>query len=478
MAKIRDPVRFSHYFELEADTLEEAGIFDPTLNLDTKLFIDPLLLHKSAQPEIQQSSERLRHYFEEMVALIAASSTPGDVAWREARRRFQFHEIAATCLGYGAGGIRGSAFGATLRDQVLATAKEIVALGVRDPDLFLLLPLLEEGVGPDRISDMVTNIILPDLAALTERLATIWGVPCEEIRRLGQSFRLPLNPTTRRRTPILLVPLDVLRHLPVATDWGEVIEASEHNAALRHRVNEHIGDIWRAQTRHEKQRRRAIFLQDREKIQVLLDAIHEADPNPYDLADDPSGLVQWRDLLFRVGWEFPRTFRRRRARSLDDVYEMVSEIVEQFAFLVEHRDTWRLLWHGTTPHKEEVSQRVFFAVAYSYCRANNLDITPEADTGSGSVDFKMSAGFAARMLVETKLSTNRRLVHGYETQLEIYRQSEETVKAIYLVVDVGSMGSKDDQLLQIRNDRQSRGEPYSEIVFVDGRRREPASRRT
>src|SRR2546430_8635948 len=50
---------------------------------------------------------------------------------------------------------------------------------------------------------------------------------------------------------------------------------------------------------------------------------------------------------------------------------------------------------------------------YAYCVANNLEITPEADTGSGVVDFKFAASYVTRVLVETKLSNNKKLVHGY-----------------------------------------------------------------
>jgi len=34
-----------------------------------------------------------------------------------------------------------------------------VGIAQGDPDIFLLLPLLEEGIGSDRISDMAQNII-------------------------------------------------------------------------------------------------------------------------------------------------------------------------------------------------------------------------------------------------------------------------------------------------------------------------------
>ena len=55
----------------------------------------------------------------------------------------------------------------------MQTAREIVDLGVDDPDLFVAMGLFEEGIGPDRISDMASNVILPDLLAFNVRVLTI-----------------------------------------------------------------------------------------------------------------------------------------------------------------------------------------------------------------------------------------------------------------------------------------------------------------
>lgn len=40
MAKILNPVLFSDYFNIDLDQFESLGVFNPPLNVDTKLFID------------------------------------------------------------------------------------------------------------------------------------------------------------------------------------------------------------------------------------------------------------------------------------------------------------------------------------------------------------------------------------------------------------------------------------------------------
>jgi hypothetical protein len=117
-------------------------------------------------------------------------------------------------------------------------------------------------------------------------------------------------------------------------------------------------------------------------------------------------------------------------------------------------------------------------VAYAYCKANDLDITPEADTGNGPVDFKVSLGFAGRVVVEIKLSRNGKLVAGYTRQLETYKTAEETIKGYYVVIDVGQMGEKVKALMAIKNLAAGRGEATSPIIFIDGLRKPSASKLT
>ena len=143
---------------------------------------------------------------------------------------------------------------------------------------------------------------------------------------------------------------------------------------------------------------------------------------------------------------------------------------------MEKNGLWYLLWHDGKPRHEKAAQRLFFAVADAYCKANGLDISPEIDSGAGPVDFKFSSGYEARVLVEIKLSTGK-VVHGYTTQLEAYKDAEGTTRAIYLVVDVGGMRKKLETIMATRNAHVIQGLPASRIVVVDGEMKPSASRR-
>lgn len=475
MAKAKNPITLSREFGIDQRVLARTGVLDVTLAIDTKLFIDPLLLSRSDHPEINAQAVQIYHsHFDTIIRLLANSRSEGDAAWKAAEKKLAFPEINGTCLGYGAGSIHGSGFGPKLTNRVLRVAAQIVDIGVRDPDLFSAMALFESDIGPDRISDMTTNIIMSALSAFNSRMLT-------ELKLTGESFpsgHFLVNPYEEKRTPIILVPTDILRDLPVAHDWDSVADAARRNEELREKVNQYVGSIWLSKTKRDKGRLKSQALTNRDAFETLLKAIKSVPGQPYDVESDPEGVIVWATKGEQFAQKYPLTLKEHSTESLDAVFHIVKEIVIQFRHLIENHGLNRELYRSDKqPRHESTAQRLFFAVAYAYCRANNVDISPEIDTGNGKIDFKLSRGFDDRVLVEIKLSTNPNVVPGYQTQLEVYKAAEETLKAIYLVIDVGRMGRKENALMRMRNDSAKRREPLSDLEFVDGTIKPTASKR-
>jgi hypothetical protein len=258
MAKIANPMPFSQHFGIDAKLLTQLGVLDPTLNVDTALFPDPLLIAHSQHSEIRVGARATyRSHFETIIKLLRASNQSGDVAWRNAKRLMEFPEVKWTCLGYGASSVSGSGSGPFTTDGILQTAKEIVDLGINDPDLFVALGIFEEGIGPDRIGDMTTNVILSDLLMFNRRVLSELQVPTKSVSivlKNGNRFEatLPINPFVVKETPVILVPTDILRDLPIAKDWSEISDAASKGAALRSAVNTQIAGIWKSRTLKDK----------------------------------------------------------------------------------------------------------------------------------------------------------------------------------------------------------------------------------
>ncbi len=325
---------------------------------------------------------------------------------------------------------------------------------------------------------MTTNIIIDSLSSFNKRILAELGLKGKFFNSKQLNGKFLVNPYESKQTPIILVPSDVLRKLPIAHDWDSVSDAASHNEELRNKINTHIGHIWAAKSKQSKQKLKEEVLSSKEAFETLLKAIKIVPRKHYDSVTDPDMLFKWATLGREFAGRFPLDLSGERIGDLKDSFSVVKDIVNKFKHLIEHNGLNKELYKSPgIPRHESTAQRLFFAVAYSYCEANNLDISPEVDTGNGKIDFKFSKGFNERVLVEIKLSTNPKVVSGYETQLEVYRAAEKTMKAVFLVIDVGGMGKKDERLIKLRNKASSKGHPLSELAFVDGSVKLSASKR-
>jgi hypothetical protein len=485
MAKITNPIRFSEQFGVEPEALLAMGALNPNLSADTPLFIDPMLLEHSKHIEICPGGrEAYRSHFTKVIEFLNASKSVDDVAWRSAKRLLLFPEVKGICLGYGAQSVSGSGSGTYMTDRIIDTAKQIVDLGIEDPDLFSAMALFEEGFGPDAISDMTANVILESLLKFNDRVFETINVQrtmCTLRLRSGESVNaeLPINPFVAGGAPIILVPTDILDDLPVARDWDGVASAASRNAEIRGRVNAEIAKLWKLRTlrnQRDKDEIRRWALESRANFHTFLEMVRGGVRGPYDSSGDPEGLLTWMEVAANLLKSGVRRISAPKRLDLDGVNHVVEQIIEEFRFLIEERRFSEHLYHHDSKRRKKFAQMLFFGIADSYCKANNLDLTPEAETGNGPVDFKVSQGFGERVLVETKLSTNTKLVKGYTRQLEAYKAGEQTVKAHYVVLNVGGMGKKDERLIEAKNQAALAGQATSPIIIIDGIRRPSASK--
>src|ERR1700678_1924260 len=142
-------IALTHYFKVNPEKLEEYGVLNAYIGLDSKLVVDPNLLRRTKIPEFVNAGTELASYFNDVIRLLKLSKGPFDAAWREARDRLRFKEEMATALGYSGAGTSGKGIGATLATVLVQRAKEIIELGIDEPEIFELIGLFTEDFGPD-----------------------------------------------------------------------------------------------------------------------------------------------------------------------------------------------------------------------------------------------------------------------------------------------------------------------------------------
>ncbi|WP_073973280.1 hypothetical protein [Erythrobacter donghaensis] len=476
MAKVANPVLFSQYFGLKPGTLHAAGLIDPFIRVDTPLFIDPLLLEKSSFPKISGDAfAAFKEHFSNFIRLLAISQNEGDAPWRGAKLLLNLAEAPSNGLGYGSTSKSGSSRPDKVQHAIIRTASQIVHLGSRDPEMISLMPFFEEDVGPDTMSDFTTHVIAPYLAEITRDFCKANGVPIEQ-NDLCPGIELPMYAdASGAKKATLLVPQDIVRDLPIANSRADIEASISHNTIFRGDLNRFFSAMTKKTVEERKSAIKELALSSKEAFEEFLEMVkdfnHHYDPN-----DDALGYYKMRDVLAKGLEDLKTPVHFDLSKGPDEVERVALAAIELFKHHVENGNLWEELWIDGSPKRERAAQLLFFAIADAFCKANNIDISPEANMGGGPVDFKFSAGYKCRVVVEMKRSTGT-VKSGYEKQLEIYKAAAQTNRGIFVIMDFGRMGAKLRQITRIQQIRLDRGEQASKIVVIDAKRKISASKR-
>jgi hypothetical protein len=458
--------RLSDVLKVSHQDLEAKGVFDSFLDIDSKLYIDPHLMANSNLPEMREAYAQFRKHFENVISVLTASKRRGDIFWRKAARMLIFHEIPQLGLGYSNKGTRGSAIGFALASELTDTAKVIIDAGIRAPEIFELMGLIEEGIGADRISDMVAAIVIRHLHQYSQRMADELSIDARFYTYGDKEYRLPFDPISGRR--IFLLPQEILRALPIANDWSDIDEVCSHNAALRERVNAIIGDTWKKASHKAKRDLRETLLQEPEVLRDLIDQYKAKPADQYDFTLDPEGEVIWFTAAQKYSQLHPLDLTQYKQLNIENAYAVVLSICQRYKQLIEDNGLVQLLYNdkGALKH-ERAAQLLFFGIADAYCEANNLDLNREPNAGRGPVDFKLSRGYNIRINVEVKYSSNPKLITGYREQLPTYNLAEKTTYSIYLVLQTSKSTDRIDELKEMYSNSKAGGIRSPEIIVID-----------
>ena len=456
--------------------------FDTILDADTKLFVDPFLIFQDSEERWSTAHDRLIEHFNICFHLIAEGrSNPDSVPYKKALALLHFPEPREFCLGYTEQGTQGAGGGAGYAHLIASAMEDAIARGLQDLRHFEELGVLNEGIGPDRISDLTCNVLRHEFIEYTKDVASAYNLQTQSFKMGGASFdhrriawrsedvELPLNPFNNKA--VLLVPKRFLRELPVlnADDWWENYEAEQLRNDLNYEV---LGNV-------KKKDIVAMARRNPESVRAWANAKEGTPASPYDLEKDPNGVWLWQ----KVSQEFVRNNPARISPSNnnEEFVAFIAFLCERFKNFVEHQGGWRLLWNdGNEEEKpEEAAQLLFMGIARSYCEANNIVVDREVNLGRGPVDFKFSNGYSSRALLEVKKLHNGRFLNGLSEQLPSYLRSDTCNLGWYVVLryrDTGVSKERAKEISQIvREIERDRGFQIA-VVDVDVRPKISASK--
>lgn len=425
-------MQFSECYEVDVD--DEADWFDPILDTDTRLFVDPFLIFKESEGPWATAHEELIGYFDRAFTLLSGhEDSPRSLQYKRVVALMAFHEPEEFCLGYVATGTRGSGAGAGLARQITEAMRQAIKRGLdKGMAHFEELGVLVERINRDRISDMTLSILKPRFIEYTQKIASELGIEVQPLevansvyepmrkRWVSGTFDLPRNPQTGKA--VLLVPKRFLRELPTLNpdDWFDYSEAT-----LRDDLNLTVMEKVDSKEIIRLARSRAELIREWTKNREGQSA------RPYDVDRDPKGYHNWNRLAASFVASHPISHEGG-----ESVSEFVGRVVATFKHYVEHERGWSLLYNDDTakPKREEAVQLLFKGIVQHYCMANSVRVDREVYLGKGPVDFAFTKSAFERVLLEIKKMTNSDYWDGLEKQLTSYLTSDQCSYGWFLAV--------------------------------------------
>jgi hypothetical protein len=473
-------MRFSEAFGLTRSTGDDW--FDPHLTIDTQLFIDPILLILAGGEWLAGHDELVDH-FTHCYKLVASADGPQSLSAKAARRMLTFPEPSEFCLGYTSEGTAGSGTAGKTAERLADGIAVALARGIQKPDHIEEIGILNPGIGADRISDAVCNVLKRRFIAYTQQVCRDLGVPMEvrtvrnasvsldHARWLHQDVEVPINPTNGR--PVLLIPQALLNDLPElnARSWFD----DPVNEDIRLQLNLSVGQrVTKAQI---------VDLARRNADRVVAWArnqISRPDLHGYDFDDDPRGVWQFDKETVNFAQRTPLKFTVNPPSNTDELIVLVREVVENFKHFIEQRGGWELLWDSAGNEKpESAAQLLLMAMAGHYLRLFDVEVDREVDLGRGPVDFKFSSGTKARLVLELKKVHNGKFWNGIEYQLPSYMHSDQSAHGWFVAIRYRNNKNSEDRvksLATLAKKVETAGKIKIELTNVDARKPASASK--
>lgn len=467
---------YSEYLQISHHDLNMKGVYDGALDQDHMLHIDPLLLKNCKVPEFDGAYDEFLSYFNRFLTLVpfVKAHSKSDRFYKRIYDLYKFPELANTGLGYSTNGSHGNGISGKIAQQLTESTIEIIQAGFQDAEVFALMPLFEENIGADRISDMTISILLGRFINFTARITSELKIKSQGFKYNDKIVGLPVY----KKRPIIFMPASILTDLPHALDYDDMDRVCDYNRKLRVRIGTQIGLTLKDAAALKKSELKKILFDNPQYMHDAITAYRSLIGVSYDFYEDNKD--KYLDARLRdMTMSHPLDIDNINSQQPLSVLDTTRAIVNQFKSLVEDNHLWKIFKRHSRVPIETDWQYFIYAVALTYVKAAklNIDVTRENNPGVGAIDFKLSCGAEGKTIVEVKRSSNQDLLHGYVTQLPQYMAAESASWGIFLIIKENA--NNDAEIEKVFTHRESllAANTYApEIIIVDVEHKNTASK--
>lgn len=432
--------RYSEYIGYNYSNSDEW--FNPQVEWDTALFIDPILLKNTKILEFKGSYEKIIFYFSQVLEKIEDKNLSLSLK----KNMVNFIEVKEANLGYSYDSNDGSGLTGDTALKVMKNLKRFVESGLFGLEDFETIVIFDDRVNVDRISDMVLNILKNNFIQYSLRIAKENEFPTKKFRQRTEfdfdtmnwehaMVEMPYIINDKgKEIPVLLIPKDILVSKlnfeeDNFLDWLYDNQSDFLKEKFDYNVKKDLYKI--------KDNIKDNIVRNKRK-DILNNFITTNVNVSYDIVRDPELINKIYDIANDIYKKNKMSFKKIDKKPDEiPVSEVVEILISDLEHLIEDKKGYTALFSSKNKFLSEpkISKIVHMIWDARITDAGfNVDISPETNAGYGPVDFKISRG-DDKVLVENKVSTNPKLLECIDEnkQIHIYLKQEDC-KLAYLLV--------------------------------------------
>ena len=475
--------RYSEYIGYNYTGTEEW--FNPQVEWDTLLFIDPMLLKNTSIDEFKHSYKKLVEFFSKAIVKLE-SNIPESLK----NSMVQFDEVREANLGFSYDSNIGSGLTGKTSISVLNNINRFIKKGLFGVENFLEISLFDKNVSGDRITDMIINITKNDFIHYSCRIAKENSFPTKKFK-LKQEYNFEemrwnyglidipyIINENGKEIPVLLIPKEFL----VTTLY---FDEDNFMSWIYHNDMNYVKNVFDYNLKSDIDKNKKKIMEDiieNNRAEILNKFLDDGKVyTAYDLSEDKENV----NNIYELAYQFYNDNKDYLLNKKDDnsvmPVKMVAEILIQYLQMVvkDKKGYVFLMTNGNKFISEpKISKFVHILFESRIKDAGfNVDISPETNAGNGPVDFKISRG-DDKILIENKISSNTKLLECIDENKQIHTYlKQEECKDAYLVVFINKESDVDKINLLIKKASEYKDKYNIYIKDVDCIKRESASHR-
>lgn len=458
------PVSTSEYFHLDTDVLERAGAFDAILDRDTPLFINPALLKRTQVPELVGAYPRVLEHFRKVIAILKKGDH--EEVFMEALSVFKYGEAEGLCLGHSKHSTAGERSSTGwVKERLLRTVQRMVRAGVDEPETFEVAAWLAPHLGPDRVSDLIATIALPDIRNYSIRVFREAGL--KNGRFQWKDGFLPAHPFAKSEsggpTELHLIPHAILSSFDSARE-----DIAQLTSDIRRILMPAVARSVKQSSDERKQASIDLLVHETARLRQIIRNLKEMQGTGYDPRKDRLGII--------AGHSAGRKLIEKNQNAVvpSGIPEMARTLISIFARDIEHAGDWEDLYTGTKTRNEDCAQDMFWRLGNHLAETRGAKLLREPNIGKAEPDFLLTNGTESA-IIELKLTKHRRIKHA-RAQLRKYLNILPQAHGFLVVIHIKDVGTEALRRAFLKAETTAPPDRRIEAVLIDGTPKESPAR--